>query len=617
MASSARRFAHHPWAKEAPAATLEYRLEEDKNPPLRGLPLLIASSIARNSGWIPKLIWENAKFGQPKYAPGLKGVDWRVQPNVIPLGDGSSRVGSMLELGPDLQRPQPADLAGRFYSAADYHELYKSGEATPLQVAEALLPLIRRDVQPQSKYAVAWTQSNADEVLAAAKASTERWAAGEPLGILDGVPFGVKDDVEVKGFVSTIGMRVNKSEPYFNTPETSTAWPVRKLEEAGAVMMGKMNMHELGTDVTGCNPSTGTPTNWYNKSYYTGGSSSGAGSALSAGLVPIAVGTDAGGSVRIPAAFCGVYGLKPTHNRLCSRNSSVSVIGPMSSTAADLTIAYRLMAQSNPEDPAQSLFAVSIPPEPSANKYLGICREWVATASPDVKRIFDDAVAHLRAHMGYETVDIKLPFLREGQVAHAATCLTEAAQDARSRARDPSRYLSLLSHPNSVLVAVGAQTPAVDFLAYGQIRQVIMQHLAFLYEKYPGLLVLAPTTPRAGWPIHPDDLKYGSSDANLTIVNMRFAWYANTSGCPAVTCPAGYVDPSPQGEGGKLPVGLMAMGEWGAEEQLLAFAGDVERYLNETYPGGRRRPAEWADVIGLAREKAGMDSSRGDEAVNR
>ena len=168
------------------------------------------------------------------------------KPDVVPLEDGATPAASMLELGPELQLPQPTDLPGRFYSIADYHELYKSGEVTPLQVAEALLPLIRRDLQPPSKYAVAWTQSNVDEVLAAAKASTERWAAGKPLGILDGVPFGVKDDIDVKGFVSTMGMRVDKSQPYFNKVKRETAWPAKKLEEAGAIMMGKMNQHEVG-----------------------------------------------------------------------------------------------------------------------------------------------------------------------------------------------------------------------------------------------------------------------------------------------------------------------------------------------------------------------------------
>ncbi|KAK4136831.1 amidase signature enzyme [Trichocladium antarcticum] len=602
MASPTQRFANHPGAKEAPAAALEFHPEEDKNPALRGLPLVAASILVGSATWIQKLLWENAKFGQPKLTPGLNGTQWRVQPDVIPLGDGTVATASMLELEPALQTPPPADLAGRFYSVADYHQLYKSGAVTPLQVAAALLPLIRRDVQPVSKYAVAWTQTNADEVLAAAKASTERWAAGAPLGVLDGVPFGVKDDVDVKGFVSTMGMKVDKSEAYFNTPATSTAWPAKKLEEAGGIMMGKMNQHEVGMDTTGCNPSTGTATNWYNKLYYPGGSSSGAGSALSGGLVPIAVGTDAGGSVRIPTAFCGTYGLKTTHNRTMGLSSSVGIVGPMAATAADLTIAYRHMAQPNPHDPAQNLHALSIPRSPSAPKPLGICREWVATAAPDVLTVFDAAVAHLTTHLNYTLVPIQLPFLRQGQIAHAATTLAESASDALSRAADPARYLAPLNYPNRVLLAAGAQTPALDYLRYGQIRHVIMQHLAHLFAAHPGLVVLTPTTPLAGWPIHPGDQRYGCSDGNLSIRNMTFAWLANTSGCPAVSFPGGYVAPV-QGEG-VLPVGVMAMGEWGAEEQLLGVAGEVEGYLNEVYPGGRRRPEEWADVIGLARERA-------------
>lgn len=152
----------------------------------------------------------------------------------------------MLPLDGPLTQPQPLNLAGRFYSAADYHALYQSGAATPLDVAEALLPLIRRDVQPQSKYAVAWTQTDADAVRAAAAASAERWAKGEALGVLDGVPFGVKDDVAVKGFVSTMGMRVDERVGFFRRKEEETAWPAERMEKAGAVLMGKMNQHEIG-----------------------------------------------------------------------------------------------------------------------------------------------------------------------------------------------------------------------------------------------------------------------------------------------------------------------------------------------------------------------------------
>ena len=530
----------------------------------------------------------------------------------------------MLDFEPEVVTPQSEKLAGRFNSVADYHEAYKSGEITPLQVVETLLPLIRRDVEKPSKYANAWIQTHVDEVLAAAKASTERWAAGKPLGVLDGVPFGVKDDTAVKGYVSTMGMKVNKNIPYFNKPAEKTIWPAQKMEEAGAIMVGKMNQHEIGMDTTGCNvstlpiliyreseqltamqPVTGTPTNWYNTSYFPGGSSSGGGSALSGGVVPITIGTDAGGSMRIPPAFCGVYGLKTTHNRTATRNSSVAVIGPMASTVSDLVIGYRVMSQPNPEDPDQHSLALSVPPAPDAKKYLGICREWLDQADPDVRSVYDAALKYLTEQAGYEAVDIKLAYLREGQLAHAATCLTEATNGCKTRVADwdRTRYLEPLNHHNALLISVASHTPAEDYLRWGQIRGVIMRHLAFLFEKYPGLLVLTPTTPVAGWPIHPGDEAYGTVDGNLSIRNMTYAWYANMSGCPAVTCPAGYVEPQ-QGEG-TLPVGLMAMGEWGAEEQLLSFARDTEKYLNEVVPGGRRRPEQWLDVLGEARKGAG------------
>ncbi|KAK0731536.1 amidase signature domain-containing protein [Lasiosphaeris hirsuta] len=610
---SARRFANHPGTKEASACALSYEPEEDKNPALRGLPLVVASTIIGSVPWLQKLLWSNAKFGQPKLTPGLDGELWRMQPNVIPLPATPSPTEPMLPLTPDLQLPQPAGLAGRFASIADYHDLYKSGEATPLQVVEALLPLITRPAYgPASGYAVAFIQTNAEAVLAAARASTARWAAQEPLGILDGVPFGVKDDTAVKGFVSTMGMQVDVGEEYFRTPEEETVWPVEKLQEAGALMMGKMNQDEIGMGTSGCNPSTGTAVNWYNKSYYTGGSSAGAGSALSSGLIPIAVGTDAGGSMRIPPAFCGQYGLKPTHNRTITVNSSMCVIGPMASTVADLTIAYRHMSQPNPSDPGQNLFAMSVPPELSAKKYLGICPGWIARSDPEVRGIFDEVITHLTsAKIGYELVEIQLPFLREGQLAHAPTCLAESADAAKGRVVNEGDWLKLVNHGNRVQLAVGAQTPAVDYLKYGQIRQVIMQHLAFLYEKYPGLLIVTPTTPQAGIPIHSGDAKYGVNDGNTTIRSMMYVWYANTSGCPAVTCPAGYVAPQ-QGEG-KLPVGVMAMGEWGAEEQLLVFARDAERYLNEMYPEGRKRPEGWVDVIGIAKE--GTACGKADEEI--
>lgn len=200
-----------------------------------------------------------------------------------------------LEIGPELSTPKPQDLKSRYTSVADYYIAYKSGEVTPLQVAQAILPLIKRGQSPEGQYENAWVDSHGREDLAleAARASTERWAKGTALSILDGVPIGVKDDTDVKGYVSHYGMKFHPDVPFFK-PAEETSWPVQKLEEAGAVVIGKNNMHELGSDMTGCNVSWGTPTNWNNPSYYPGGSSSGGASTLGAGVVPITIGTDSG-----------------------------------------------------------------------------------------------------------------------------------------------------------------------------------------------------------------------------------------------------------------------------------------------------------------------------------
>jgi Asp-tRNA(Asn)/Glu-tRNA(Gln) amidotransferase A subunit family amidase len=355
-------------------------------------------------------------------------------------------------------------------------------------------------------------------------------------------------------------------------------------------------------------PALGTPRNWYNKLYYPGGSSSGAASTLGAGVVPIAVGTDAAGSLRVPAAYNGVYSLKPTFGRIEYKHSSVCVVGPMAGTASDLAIAYRIMAQPDPAGGTTSQFAPSLPPRRASaesKKYIGVCRPWVGQSIPFVLDTFNKAIEFLASKAGYETIDIDLPWLQQGQLSLSAMCLVEAAERAHARAEKPAHWLSLYNAPNRVLLSVGEQAGAEDYIKCGQLRELIMQHLASLWRRYPGMLVLSPMTPGVGWPVHPGDQKYGFSDGNVTITNMTYAWLANLAGCPAVSCPMGYGEPA-QGEG-KVPVGVQAMGEWGEEERLLLFAKDAERWLNEGSEGGRLRPKEWVDVLELARKASGAN----------
>jgi Asp-tRNA(Asn)/Glu-tRNA(Gln) amidotransferase A subunit family amidase len=198
-------------------------------------------------------------------------------------------------------------------------------------------------------------------------------------------------------------------------------------------------------------------------------------------------------------------------------------------------------------------------------------------------------------------VPITIPHLPEGQLAHAFTILSEMASEAKSLF--PSRpWLTDLGAANKIFLTVGAQTPATDYLLAQQMRHMLMCHLAFLFQNHPGLVIVTPTSPMAGWPIEQEnDLKYGANNANLSIRNMEYVWLANFTGCPALSCPVGYVEPK-KGTG-DIPIGFMGMGEWGSEDALIEWGRDVERWLNEEYPGGRRRPISWENILEKAKAK--------------
>ena len=128
-----------------------------------------------------------------------------------------------------------------YYTSADYHALYSSGELTPTAVVETLLPLIRRDIQPAGKHSTAFLESQVEIIRAAAEASTERYKKGQPLGPLDGVPVAVKDEVHITGYKRTLGTKLD-----FKGGSDATSWCVQQWQDAGAIVVGKTTMHELG-----------------------------------------------------------------------------------------------------------------------------------------------------------------------------------------------------------------------------------------------------------------------------------------------------------------------------------------------------------------------------------
>ena len=309
------------------------------------------------------------------------------------------------------------------------------------------------------------------------------------------------------------------------------------------------------------------------------------------------MGADGGGSIRNPAAYCGIYGLKTSHNRVSQYPTtglapSCGVLGPMASSMADLEYAYRIMALPDPSETISSMFQVPVQKSAKQGRVIGLYKPWFDLADPSVLNICHAAISHY-ASSGYRIIDINIPYISEGQLAQAITILSEISASVPS--------VSGLTPANKILISVGRQTPASDFLLAQKLRNLLMQHLAFLFEQHPGLLIVTPTTPNPGWHISGGaaDLKNGVSDANMSVRSMTYVWLANFSGCPAISIPVGRVD-AKEGEG-KIPVGLMAMGEWGAEDSLIDWGRVGEQWAWEEEEDRMGKPKNWVDVMELVK----------------
>ncbi|EPS25606.1 hypothetical protein PDE_00540 [Penicillium oxalicum 114-2] len=578
-------FLNYPAPIEGPE--VPYKNETQVIPVFRGTPLTISATLIHNIKFFQSYFWRNAGFDVIHKIPNLKRYTGRSDPTVIPLGSSSHGHGQETVCRKRTSNRQ-------HYTCADYHAWYNSGETTPVAVITTLLKSVQRDCTPAREHSTAFLESQIDLIRAAAEASSERYRQGKPLGVLDGVPVAVKDEVHVAGYKRTLGTKLD-----FKHGSDGTSWCVQQWQDAGAIIIGKTTMHELGLDTNNNNPNYGTPRNPHNKNYYCGGSSGGSGYAVSAGLVPIALGADGGGSIRIPSSFCGVWGLKPSHGRVSGAPSlslapTVGVLGPIAGSIDDLALAYRVMATPAPasQDAISAQFPkpMPLPADHQRAKKIGIVRDWVDRAEAPVKAVFDAALEHYR-QQGYEIIDISIPYLPEGQRAHALTIMAEIAAGV-----DPSQVGSL-SAPNKVLVSIGMwQITANDFLAAQRLRNLLMQHVSYLFQKHPGLMIFTPTTPIPGWRIEggETELAYGLSDGKTSVRNMEYVWLANFTGCPAISCPAGYTEES------NVPIGVMAMGDWGSEEELIAFARDGEDLLDRVVPTLGDHSV-WEDVLQQAK----------------
>src|SRR6201747_209417 len=217
-----------------------------------------------------------------------------------------------------------------------------------LEATEAALARIARHDGVLNSF----TDVTADRARAKARAVDAAIAAGRKVGPLAGVPFAVKNLFDVKGLSTRAGSKINRDLP----PSTRDAALIERMEAAGAVLIGALNMGEYAYDFTGENVHDGPSRNPHDMTRMSGGSSGGSGSAVGGGLVPLALGSDTNGSIRVPSSFCGLFGLKPTYGRLTRAGSfpfvsSLDHLGPLARTTVDLAMSYDAMQGYDAADP--------------------------------------------------------------------------------------------------------------------------------------------------------------------------------------------------------------------------------------------------------------------------
>jgi Asp-tRNA(Asn)/Glu-tRNA(Gln) amidotransferase A subunit family amidase len=230
-----------------------------------------------------------------------------------------------------------------FLSACELVRRYRAGSLSPVEATQAVLDRIA-DVNPDVN---ALYHVDAERALDAARAAEGRWHRGAPMGVLDGVPVTLKDSVRVAGMPTPNGTRALADRPY--EPEDSPV--TARLREHGATIIGKTTMPDLGMIPSGISSLHGVTRNPWNLERSSGGSSAGAGAAVASGMGPIAIGSDIGGSVRIPAAFCGIVGLKPSYGRVPIADPWPALVaGPMARSVTDVALVLGVISRPDSRD---------------------------------------------------------------------------------------------------------------------------------------------------------------------------------------------------------------------------------------------------------------------------
>ncbi len=456
-----------------------------------------------------------------------------------------------------------------FLSAAELGRRMARREISPVEVARSQLERIER-LNPSLNCYLTVT---ADAALEEARRAEARIAAGKSHGPWDGVPIGWKDIFDTAGVRTTAGAKI-----LANHVPAEDATVVERLRGAGAVSLGKLNMHEFAYGTTTDNPHYGPCRNPWDRERIAGGSSGGSGAALAAGLCYLSVGTDTGGSIRIPASVCGCVGLKPTFGRV-SRNGvlplawSLDHVGPMARTVEDAALLLGLLAG---RDPADAWSADEPVPDflrdldaGVAGLRLGVPLGMFSEGLETEVAGTVEAAIRLLESLGAQVSVVELPDLAHGYTAFHAILASEASTYhlpwMRSRAAEYGEQVRRSLLP-------GYFIPAVDYLNAKRMQRILGAELLEALEERDA--IVTATLPRTA------PLVGESMSREPSLAWNRFLTPFNLAGLPAISIPCGF-------DRGGLPIGLQIAGRPFDEATVLRVARAYER---ETGWGGRRPP---------------------------
>jgi len=406
-----------------------------------------------------------------------------------------------------------------------------------------------------------------ESARAQAEAADAELASGTDRGPLHGIPIAVKDVFETRGVRTTAGSVI-----FMHHVPDRDATVVEKLAAAGAVLIGKTGMHELAYGVTSNNPHFGAVRNPWDTNRIPGGSSGGSGAAVSAEMVFMAMGTDTGGSIRIPASFCGTVGLKPTTGRV-SRfgvlplDFSLDHMGPLTRSVRDAAITLAAIAGFDPRDETSSQEPVGhYLPAPDCsirNVRIGLPQNfYLERLDPDV----DMAVRRMAAtaeSLGARVIPVRVTDIEALNVVGRVILLAEASAVMEKYTGNRDQFgadvLALLDQ--------GRLLPATDYVNAQRLRRVMQREFARLWSQVDCLLT--PTTPMAAPRIGEKTVSLGEFTDDVRLATTRFVRGINVLGLPAISMPCG-------ADRRGLPLGLQIVGRPFDEALILQVAAALE-----------------------------------------